>query len=104
MLERTQRALIKFMYFKNITLPTDHLYVLSRLLIVRKLCVMHIILKKHKSLPNGLHLENKRSKGTIAHAPRNRTFLLAFSIILLLLLLCYVNIRAKYPATGINMF
>lgn len=68
-----KRALIKVMYFENIIVPTDLLYELSRLLTVRKLYVMHIILRKHKSLPNKLNLENKRRKDIIVHASRNRT-------------------------------
>lgn len=50
-LERAQRSLLKVMLFKPYRFPTQSLYLTSDLLSVRKLYLLHLILKKHKSLP-----------------------------------------------------
>lgn len=50
-LERAQRALLKVMFFKPLRFPTESLYLATNLLSVRKLYILQIVLKKHKSLP-----------------------------------------------------
>lgn len=72
-LERAQRSLIKVMYFKPYRFPTDRLYVISDLLSVRKLYVLNIILKYHKSLPFNQAVLNKRRKDIVAPIYNVRT-------------------------------
>lgn len=49
-LERAQRSLIKVMFFKPYRFPTESLYLTSGLLTVRKLYILQLVLKEHKSL------------------------------------------------------
>lgn len=48
-LERAQRALLKVMYFKPYRFPTSDLYQLCDLMTIRKLYVLNVILRRHKS-------------------------------------------------------
>lgn len=48
--EKAQRALLKVMYFKPYRFPTERLYMSCDLLTIRKLYVLHTILRKHKHL------------------------------------------------------
>lgn len=50
-LERAQRSLIKVMYCRPYRFPTEILYASSKLLSVRKLYVLHMVLRYHKILP-----------------------------------------------------
>lgn len=65
-LERAQRSLIKVMYFKPYRFPTDSLYAISNLLSVRKLYILHLILKFHKFLPFDNTYVNRRRKNSVA--------------------------------------
>lgn len=64
--ERAQRTLIKVMYFKKRTFPTHELYQISNLLSVRKLYIVHIVLKKYKTLPLDPNVLARRRKHDIA--------------------------------------
>lgn len=72
-LERAQRCLLKVMLFKKIRFPTESLYQLSHVLSVRKLYILHCILKLHKTTPFKPDIYNKRRKFKVAYAPRVRT-------------------------------
>ena len=48
------------MYFKKITFSTQCLYQISKLLSVRKLYILGVILKKHKTLSYNPSMERKR--------------------------------------------
>lgn len=50
-LERSQRSLIKVMLFLPYRYPTSQLYTFSNLLSIRKLYVLHTVLRKHRNLP-----------------------------------------------------
>lgn len=65
-LERAQRSLLKVMYFRSYRFPTENLYSLSGLLTVRKLYVLHAVLKLHKTLPYDPSLDKKRRKYLVA--------------------------------------
>lgn len=71
--ERAQRTLIKVMYFKKRTFPTYELYQISNLLSVRKLYIIHIVLKKYKSLPLDPNVLARRRKHNIASTPFVKT-------------------------------
>lgn len=71
--ERAQRNLIKIMYFKKIRFSTESLYRLSKLLSIRKLYILHTVLKKHKNLPYNATLRNKRRKDSVIQIPRTKT-------------------------------
>jgi hypothetical protein len=49
-LERAQRSLLKVIYFRPYRFPTEDLYLSSGHLSVRKLYLLQVVLKKHKSL------------------------------------------------------
>lgn len=49
--ERGQRCLLKVMYFKPFIHPTSELYNISDVLTMRKLYILHAVLKLHKTLP-----------------------------------------------------
>lgn len=74
-IERAQRSLVKVMYCKPYRFSTDSLYKISGLLSVRKLYVLHLILRCHRSLPLTAELsrKNKRRKDTVATLPSVRT-------------------------------
>lgn len=61
-LERAQRSLIKVMYTKPYRFPTTELYSLSGILTVRKLYIIHAVLKLHKVLPYDPHFQERRRK------------------------------------------
>lgn len=71
--ERAQRALIKIMYFKKMRFHTGELYQISDLLSVRKLYILHTILKTHKSVPVDSSKLTKRRKDNIIQIPQSRT-------------------------------
>lgn len=71
--ERVQRALIKIMFFKRIRFPTERLYQISDLLSVRKLYIVHTVLKKHKRQPYDTAILSKRRKDIIAPIPQTNT-------------------------------
>lgn len=74
-LERVQRALLKLMLLKPLRFPTASLYTTTDLLSVRKLYVLQIVLKKHKSLPFNLSSIKTRRKNKAALEPTvNTTF------------------------------
>lgn len=72
-IERSQRNLIKTMYFKKRLFSTDKLYNISNLLSVRKLYILSVILKTHKCLPFDPTLLKKRRKDIILKLPTVRT-------------------------------
>lgn len=72
-LERSQRALIKVMNYKPYRYSTDDLYRNSGLLSVRKLYILHITLRMHKTLPFSPGKLKKRRKDIVAYAPRVHT-------------------------------
>lgn len=65
-LERAQRSLLKVMYFKKYRYPTEDLYSLSGLLTVRKLYILHAVLKLHKTLPYDPSHNKKRRHYIVA--------------------------------------
>lgn len=71
--ERSQRALIKVMYFKKRCFPTQLLFEISNLLSVRKLYIIHTIVKKHKTSTHDPHIENRRRKDIVLKVPRTKT-------------------------------
>lgn len=71
--ERGQRAVIKIMYFKKIRYPTTSLYQDSGLLSVRRLYIIHTVLKKHKNLPYDKNIITRRRKDIIAPVPQTKT-------------------------------
>lgn len=72
-IERAQRALLKVMYFKPFRFPTNELYALTQLLTVRKLYVLHAILKKHKKLKIDKNINSKRRKDKICYVKATRS-------------------------------
>ena len=72
-LERAQRSLIKVLCFKSFRFPTDHLYIFSDLLSVRRLYIINLILKYHKSLPYNPNVLNKRRHDIVARVHPVRT-------------------------------
>lgn len=64
--ERAQRALLKVMYFKRRIFPTLDLYRIADLLTVRKLYILHNVLKVHKSLGFYPDKEQRRRKDNVA--------------------------------------
>jgi exonuclease III len=72
-LERAQRALLKVMYFKKIRFPTDLLYQLSDVLTVRKLYILHVSLKKHKTLTYDANYNSKRTIINVASINNTKT-------------------------------
>ena len=71
--ERGQRAVIKIMYFKSMRCPTEVVYQDSGLLSVRKLYIIHTVLKKHKNLPYDPSTATRRRKDLIAQVPQTKT-------------------------------
>lgn len=71
--ERAQRALLKIMYFKKKCFPTSDLYQVSEVLSVRKLYILHTILKIHKTINKNLVSLTKRRKAIIAPVPITKT-------------------------------
>lgn len=74
-IERAQRTLLKIMYFKKRTFSTQSLYKISQLLSIRKLYILGLILKKHKTLKHDPFAKNKRKnrKVHVATLPKVRT-------------------------------
>lgn len=66
-LERAQRSLLKVMFFKPYRYPTSSLYSISDTLTVRKLYVLHSVLKLHKSLEYNPFIINKRRNYTVTN-------------------------------------
>lgn len=60
--ERAQRSLLKVMNFKSYRFDTNQLYAISEVLSVRKLYILQVILKMHKSLPYDTKILDKRKK------------------------------------------
>lgn len=73
-LERAQRSLIKVMYFKKRRFPTEDLYCISGLLSVRKLYIILVTLKNHKSIPYVPHLPTRRQKNVACSKSIKTTF------------------------------
>lgn len=92
--ERAQRALIKVMYFKNMRYSTETIYSISGLLSVRKLYLLYLVLKKHKSLPYaaGTHNTSKRRSISVAQVPKCKTEFASK----------HYEVRAAYIYNGIN--
>lgn len=65
-LERAQRALLKVMFLKNKRFATQELYSLSDLLSIRKLYILHAVLKKHTSINYDPSPLNRRRKYCVA--------------------------------------
>lgn len=61
-LERAQRSVLKVMYYKPYRFSTHELYSLCDLLTVRKLYIINLVLKQHKSLIYNPESEGKRRK------------------------------------------
>lgn len=72
-LERAQRYLLKVIFFKPYRFPTDLLYSCADLLTVRKLYILNIIAKKHKSLPYNPCFRLKRRNYTVAKTETVKT-------------------------------
>ena len=68
-LERAQRSLLKVMLFKPYRFPTQSLYLTADVLSVRKLYLLHLILRKHKSLPYDPNKSNTSSRRSYLVAP-----------------------------------
>lgn len=66
--ERAQRALLKVIYFKTIRFPSEALYNECDLLSVRKLYILHSILKTHKTI--------ERNKESIGNSRRTKNVVL----------------------------
>lgn len=72
--ERAQRALLKVIYFKNIRFPTEALYNECDLLSVRKLYILHSILKTHKIIElNKEVIGNRRRTKNVVLLPNANT-------------------------------
>lgn len=63
-IERSQRHLIKVMFFKPYRFPTDKLYKMSNLLTVRKLYILFTILRLHKRL----RYDSSELLGSLSHS------------------------------------
>lgn len=63
--ERSQRSLLKLIYFKPYRFPTENLYSAAEVLTVRKLYVLQTILKLHKSIKFDPEIYNKRRKNVV---------------------------------------
>lgn len=72
-LERAQRSLLKVMYLKPYEFPTNTLYQISNLLSVRKLYILNLILKFHKTVPFNESTRKKRRSDIVATSPYVRT-------------------------------
>ena len=72
-LERAQRSLLKVMYFKSYRFPSDLLYSTCQLLSVRKLYIVQVVLKLHKTLNYEQSILSKRIKYNIAKVPLTRS-------------------------------
>lgn len=72
-LERAQRALIKVMHFKPFRFPTDLLHSSSQLLSVRKLYIIHAVLKMHKTLPLDRNTQERRRYDKVAKIQATKT-------------------------------
>lgn len=72
-LERAQRSLLKVMLSKPFRYPTEDLYLEASVLSVRKLYVLNIVLKMHKSLPYDSCLLKRRRKDKVAVVPLIRS-------------------------------
>lgn len=74
-LERAQRSLLKVMHFKPFRYPTLDLYQLSDVLSVRKLYIVSVALRLHKSTPYTDVTRNQRRKDNIIQTTSiNTTF------------------------------
>lgn len=71
--ERAQRALLKTMLFKKRRFSTQSLYSLADLLTIRKLFILHVVLRKHKSLEYNSKICQKRRKHKVIVTERTRT-------------------------------
>jgi hypothetical protein len=72
-IERTQRNLIKLMYFKKTGFATNSLYDMCKLLSIRKLYITCTILRKHKYIPYDPTIISKRRKDLVTVVPRTNT-------------------------------
>jgi hypothetical protein len=70
--ERAQRCLLKIMFFKRFRFPTDELYLKYKLMSIRKLYIINIVLKLHKTLPYtpNLHIARRPRKVAVTSACR----------------------------------
>lgn len=72
--ERAQRRLIKVMHFKKRRFPTEALYSITNILSVRKLYILNIIMKTHKTIPyDPTKNINKRLKHKVARMQKCNT-------------------------------
>lgn len=71
--ERAQRALLKKMYFQKKCFPTSDLYQISDILSVRKLYILHTILKIHKTVKNNPFPYLNRRRDIVAPIPITKT-------------------------------
>lgn len=73
MVERAQRALLKVMYFKNRRFSTQALYAVADVLTIRKLYILHTVIKRHKTLKFDPSILQKRRHYKVAIAKRTHT-------------------------------
>lgn len=69
-LERAQRALLKVMFFLPYRFPTDSLYLTSGILSVRRLYLLRIVTRKHKSISYDPRKTNRRTIVNVVSQPR----------------------------------
>lgn len=72
--ERSQRSLLKVIYFKPYRFPTENLYTIAEVLTVRKLFILQTILKFHKSLKYDPKIDKKRRRNVVNVIKVNSTF------------------------------
>lgn len=73
-LERAQRLLLKVMYFKPRRFSTEILYQYADLLTVRKLYILNVVLKVHRSIGYDPTLNKKRRNNVVAFRPTKTVF------------------------------
>jgi hypothetical protein len=71
--ERGQRCLLKVMHFKPYRYPTIDLYSYCDVLTMRKLYILHALLRLHKTLPYVRYNNERRRKTTVAPLPTCRS-------------------------------
>lgn len=72
-LEIAQRMLLKVMYFKPSRFPTTEIYILSNILSIRKLYILHVICKLHRSMKFDKKKLNKRRNDIVAPSQSTKT-------------------------------
>lgn len=71
--ERAQRLLLKVMHFKTHRFPTEDLYSFTDVLTVRKLYIINLILRTHKTLTYDPNILHKRRKHDVFNNFKTRT-------------------------------